>query len=227
MRKRLVPALEAAGSSLDAVLKAQVYLSHAEDLPFFWQSWAEAFGKRVPPTTVVPVRHPAFGTREATIEVRRPASLRLALWSHPLLGAAEQRAEGASAVSVWRIKDQPPRRMEDGVPRVEMGVGVSLGTQTWDHVAAALDENVRALEDRDPYMTRWAREAAGADRTPSPALVERVVAAAGKAVKVAGGAELSDMAALLGGGPQRTTARAMRLPEARMTVSWKARSCSW
>ncbi|WP_438033468.1 hypothetical protein [Sorangium sp. So ce204] len=147
--------------------------------------------------------------REATIEVRRPASLPLALWSHPLLGAAEQRAEGASTVSVWRIKDQPPRRMEDGVPRVEMGVGVSLGTQTWAHVAAALDENVRALEDRDPYMTRWAREAAGADRTPSPALLERVVAAAGKAVKVAGGAELSDMAAFLGGGPQRTTARAM------------------
>ncbi|WP_437712346.1 hypothetical protein WMF45_42885 [Sorangium sp. So ce448] len=147
--------------------------------------------------------------REATIEVSRPTSLPLALWSHPLLGAAEQRAEGASTINVWRIKDQPPRRMEDGVPRVEMGVGVSLGTQTWGHVAAALDENIRALEDRDPTMTRWAREAAGADRTPSPALLDRVVAAAGKAVKVAGGAELSDMAALLGGGPQRTTARAM------------------
>ncbi|WP_437286879.1 hypothetical protein [Sorangium sp. So ce406] len=147
--------------------------------------------------------------REAEIEVRRPSSLRLAVWSHPLLGAAEQRAEGASTVSVWRIKDQPPRRMEDGVPRVEMGVGVSLGTQTWGHVAAAIDENLRALLDRDPYMTRWAREAAGPERAPSPALLERVVAAAGKAVKVAGGAELSDMAALLGGGPQRTTARAM------------------
>ncbi|WP_437778340.1 hypothetical protein [Sorangium sp. So ce1097] len=147
--------------------------------------------------------------REAEIEVRRPSSLRLAIWSHPLLGAAEQRAEGASTVSVWRIKDQPPRRMEDGVPRVEMGVGVSLGTQTWGHVAAAIDENVRALSDRDPYMTRWAREAAGPERAPSPALLERVVAAAGKAIKVAGGAELSDMAAFFGGGPQRTTARAM------------------
>ncbi|WP_437732809.1 hypothetical protein [Sorangium sp. So ce1335] len=147
--------------------------------------------------------------REAEIEVRRPSSLRLAVWSHPLLGAPEQRAEGASTVSVWRIKDQPPRRMEDGVPRVEMGVGVSLGTQTWGHVAAAIDENIRALSDRDPAMTRWAREAAGPERTPSPALLERVVAAAGKAIKVAGGAELSDMAAFLGGGPQRTTARAM------------------
>ncbi|WP_438006000.1 hypothetical protein WME89_46305 [Sorangium sp. So ce321] len=147
--------------------------------------------------------------REAEIEVRRPSPLRLAVWSHPLLGAAEQRTEGGSTVSVWRIKDQPPRRIEDGVPRMEMGVGVSLGTQTWGHVAAAIDENLRALADRDPTMTRWAREAAGPERAPSPALLERVVAAAGKAVKVAGGAELSDMAALLGGGPQRTTARAM------------------
>ncbi|WP_437674128.1 hypothetical protein [Sorangium sp. So ce131] len=147
--------------------------------------------------------------REAEIEVRRPTSLPLAIWSHPLLGAAEQRAEGASTVSVWRLKDQPPRRMEDGVPRVEMGVGVSLGTQTWAHVAAAIDENIRALEDRDPYMTRWAKAAAGGEAAPGPALLERVVGAAGKAVKIAGGAELSDLAALLGGGPQRTTARTM------------------
>jgi enamine deaminase RidA (YjgF/YER057c/UK114 family) len=69
VRKRLMPALDAAGSSLELALKAQVYLSHAEDLPAFWQSWTHAFGKRIPPTTVVPVCHPAFGTSEATIEV--------------------------------------------------------------------------------------------------------------------------------------------------------------
>lgn len=67
--KRLVPALDAAGSRLDLVLKAQVYLAHEEDLPAFWQSWSRAFAGRVPPTTVVPVGHPAFGTRDATIEV--------------------------------------------------------------------------------------------------------------------------------------------------------------
>jgi enamine deaminase RidA (YjgF/YER057c/UK114 family) len=54
---------------MDLVLKAQVYLSHAEDLAAFWQSWSKAFDGRVPPTTVVPVRHPAFGSRDATIEV--------------------------------------------------------------------------------------------------------------------------------------------------------------
>ncbi|HTK02913.1 MAG TPA: Rid family hydrolase [Bordetella sp.] len=74
VQKRLVPALEAAGSRLDLVLKAQVYLSHGEDLPAFWQSWSRAFNGSVPPTTVVPVRHPAFGTRDATIEVNLVAA---------------------------------------------------------------------------------------------------------------------------------------------------------
>lgn len=69
VRERLAPALAAAGSGMSLVLKAQVYLSHAEDLPAFWQVWSQAFGGRVPPTTVVPVNHPAFGNRDATIEV--------------------------------------------------------------------------------------------------------------------------------------------------------------
>ena len=74
VQKRLVPALATAGSHLGLVLKAQVYLSHAEDLPAFWQTWSEAFGGRVPPTTVVPVKHPAFGTSAATIEVNLVAA---------------------------------------------------------------------------------------------------------------------------------------------------------
>lgn len=69
INERLVPALTAAGSHLGLVLKAQVYLSHAEDLAAFWQLWSRAFGGRVPPTTVVPVRHPAFGNRDATLEI--------------------------------------------------------------------------------------------------------------------------------------------------------------
>jgi hypothetical protein len=35
----------------------------------FREVWKQAFGNRAPPTTVVPVRHPAFLTREATVEV--------------------------------------------------------------------------------------------------------------------------------------------------------------
>ncbi|WP_187144447.1 RidA family protein [Microvirga massiliensis] len=69
IQHRLIPALEAAGGSLDTILKAQVYLSRAEDLPGFLQVWTQAFGESVPPTTIVPVRHPAFGTQDARLEV--------------------------------------------------------------------------------------------------------------------------------------------------------------
>lgn len=69
VQHRLVPALTDAGSRLGLVLKAQVYLSRPDDLPAFWHSWSKAFGGRVPPTTVVPVRHPAFGTSAATVEI--------------------------------------------------------------------------------------------------------------------------------------------------------------
>lgn len=69
IQHRLAPALEAAGGGLDTILKAQVYLSHAEDLPGFLQVWSQAFGDAVPPTTIVPVRHPAFGTQDARLEV--------------------------------------------------------------------------------------------------------------------------------------------------------------
>lgn len=69
VERRLRPALQAAGSDLDLILKAQVYLSHVEDLPAFWQVWSACCGGTPPPTLVVPLRHPAFGTEEATIEI--------------------------------------------------------------------------------------------------------------------------------------------------------------
>jgi enamine deaminase RidA (YjgF/YER057c/UK114 family) len=78
VRHRLIPALEAAESALDLVLKAQVYLSQPKDLSAFWQDWRQAFGKRVPPTTVVPLRHPAFLSSDATIEVNVIAAHRSA-----------------------------------------------------------------------------------------------------------------------------------------------------
>jgi enamine deaminase RidA (YjgF/YER057c/UK114 family) len=76
VRNRLVPALQAAQSGLNLVLKAQVYLTGNETA--FWKVWKHAFDNRMPPTTVVPVRHPAFLTREATVEVNVIAAHRSA-----------------------------------------------------------------------------------------------------------------------------------------------------
>jgi enamine deaminase RidA (YjgF/YER057c/UK114 family) len=78
VRRRLIPALQAAQSALDLVLKAQVYLSRPDELPLFRKIWNEAFAARVPPTTVVPVRHPAFLSSDATIEINLIAAHRSA-----------------------------------------------------------------------------------------------------------------------------------------------------
>jgi enamine deaminase RidA (YjgF/YER057c/UK114 family) len=78
VRHRLIPALEAAQSGLDLVLKAQVYVSNPEELPAFSEAWARVFGARIPPTTVVPLQHPAFLTAEATVEINLIAAHRSA-----------------------------------------------------------------------------------------------------------------------------------------------------
>lgn len=74
IEKRLKPALKAGGSDMDLVLKAQVYLSREADFPAFWQVWSKAFTGGVPPTTIVPVNHPAFGSLNASIEVNLVAA---------------------------------------------------------------------------------------------------------------------------------------------------------
>ena len=66
IRERLLPALEAAGSGLDLILKAQVYVTQPGEIPAF------------APATVVRVRHPAFLTREATVEINVIAAHRSA-----------------------------------------------------------------------------------------------------------------------------------------------------
>ncbi|MCC6524039.1 MAG: hypothetical protein IT373_15370 [Polyangiaceae bacterium] len=147
------------------------------------------------------------GVREATIELRVAAGVPLSVWSHPLLGAAEEGKEGGYTTRLWRLRDAPPRSLEAGVSPLEQSVGVSVGTVGWQDVARALSELVRSLEERDPFVTRWAERAAGPERAPSRALVARVVAAAGKAIPTANGDVLSDTSAWYDAGPPRTTAR--------------------
>jgi enamine deaminase RidA (YjgF/YER057c/UK114 family) len=75
VRQRLLPALQAAGSGLDLILKAQAYVSRPHEMEAFREAWREAGS---PPTTAVPVRHPAFLTREATVEINVVAAHRSA-----------------------------------------------------------------------------------------------------------------------------------------------------
>ena len=60
--------LEAAGSSIEDIVKADVYLSHPhEDLRGFHNAWRSLFGDRAPATTVVPIN--GFGSEGSRVEI--------------------------------------------------------------------------------------------------------------------------------------------------------------
>jgi len=69
IRKKLIPALTGAGSSLQNVVKAQVYLADINDVPAFNQVWEKHFSGNVPATTFVPTRDPGFAIADARCEI--------------------------------------------------------------------------------------------------------------------------------------------------------------
>jgi hypothetical protein len=155
-------------------------------------------------TDLLPQR---VAVHDATVELRLPQSLRGALWSHPVLGKPAERADGDARVLTWHLVDHASRRVEDGVPRMDRSAAVSFSTAQWTTLARALREAIATLEDHDPEITAWARDAAGpgADK-PTRATVDAIVAATGKALREADPGTLSDY----GGGissVQRQTAR--------------------
>jgi hypothetical protein len=145
---------------------------------------------------------------DATIELRMPRALRGTLWSHPLLGKAEERFEGDSRVLAWRVVDHPSRRLEDGVPEMDRSVRVSFSTADWASVARALRETLATLDDHDPEVGAWAHGAASSAPGDKPTLatVEAVVAASGKALRESDAGALSDYAGGIAS-VQQTTAR--------------------
>ncbi len=142
---------------------------------------------------------------DATVELRLPQGLRGSLWSHPLLGRATEHSEGGTRVLSWHIVDQPVRRIEDGVPKMDRSASVSFSTTQWQGVARALRETIAGLREHDPEIAAWAREAAAsAGGGPTRATVAAVVVAAGKAVREADPGTLSDYGAGLAPVQSRT-----------------------
>lgn len=145
--------------------------------------------------------------RRATIELKHPAKVAFSRWAHPLLGKPIESTAGDAKVTRFELRDVPPRRLEEGVPRMDRDVAVSFGTYNWKDIGRALGEQAKGLVDRDPMVAKWAREVAGEGASPSRATVERVVQAVGKAVRVSQGGFFTDLSAVMGAGSQTITAR--------------------
>ncbi|MCL2449331.1 MAG: hypothetical protein FWD17_10310, partial [Polyangiaceae bacterium] len=138
---------------------------------------------------LLPVR---TAVHQASIELRIPRALRASLWSHALLGPAAERVDGDSRILTWHLSDHPGRRLEDGVPKMDRNVGISLSTAEWSRVAGSVGETLAALDEHEPEVDAWAHEAAP-DAGKSPrAAVDAVVAAAGRSLHEGDAGTLSD-----------------------------------
>jgi enamine deaminase RidA (YjgF/YER057c/UK114 family) len=69
IEKKIIPALAAAGSSLDKLVKIQVYLRDLEDFAPFNEVWARYFPSGMPATTLIPTATPGFSHRDLRIEI--------------------------------------------------------------------------------------------------------------------------------------------------------------
>ncbi len=150
----------------------------------------------------------------AEVVVRMPVWLDVSWWSHPMLGAGKTETKGAYKFVTYALTNQSPRRIEDGLPWLERGVRLSFGTHTWHEVGRAVGESIRGMEESDPFMARFAAEAArsagGEPPKDPPTLLTTVVSHVGRVIKISGGGgELGDFGSYYGGGAQGQTARAM------------------
>jgi len=129
--------------------------------------------------------------RQARVELRIPQGLPSSLWSHAMLGKAEEKVEQGKRVLVWKLENHPVRRIEYGVPKMDRNASVSFSTTTWADVARGLRETAASLDGASPEVSSWAKEA-GKGKTGRE-LVDAIVAASGTAVKEASGVVLADL----------------------------------
>lgn len=67
--EKIKPALEQMGSDLDHIVKAQVYLTHHDEVAGFNYAWSKFFKDAPPVTTIVPSPDPSIGVAPARVEI--------------------------------------------------------------------------------------------------------------------------------------------------------------
>ena len=69
INRKLKPALETVGNTLEEVVKAQVYLRDINDIPVFNEVWAKHFGRNPPATSIITTSTPGFICEAGRIEI--------------------------------------------------------------------------------------------------------------------------------------------------------------
>ena len=134
------------------------------------------------------------GIHDAKIEMHLPGPLQPTLWSHPMLGQPQTTHDAGGTTLTWTLHDHPVRRQEEGTPRMDRPVGVSFTTTTWKDVGRAFRAQLAGLVDPDPEVLAWAQQAVReAKATTDRARIDALVEAAGRAVREASAAMLTDI----------------------------------
>ena len=69
IREKILPGLEAAGSSLRDIVKCQVYLRDPADFAPFNEVWRAHFPRNPPATSLIPMSTPGLGIAEGRVEI--------------------------------------------------------------------------------------------------------------------------------------------------------------
>ena len=69
IHRKLKPALDTVGNTLDEVVKAQVYLRDVDDIPAFNEVWERHFGGNPPATSIITTATPGFICEAGRIEI--------------------------------------------------------------------------------------------------------------------------------------------------------------
>ena len=101
IKQKIVPGLEAAGSSLADVVKCQVYLRDPADFALFNEVWRAHFPRNPPATSLIPMSTPGLGIAEGRVEINAIA-LRKA-------GKTRARAIDAGVIPAWAGYSQAVR----------------------------------------------------------------------------------------------------------------------
>lgn len=101
VRRKIEPALNAAGASLTDVVKCQVYLRDPADFAPFNEAWREHFPKDPPATSVIPIATPGLAIENGRVEINT-----IALCAR---GATRARTVDAGVMPPWAGHSQAVR----------------------------------------------------------------------------------------------------------------------
>jgi len=87
---------------------------------------------------------------------------------------------------------KPERRIEDGTPKMDRAVRATFSTTRWRDVARSLLETMAAVDDHNPEVASWVRQATLASSSDPREAVNSIVGATGRAVRDPDATFLSD-----------------------------------